>query len=64
MKPKIRVANPELDISVGEIKAIQQAIAELVSLGLVEDTGERRNGRIVWRLTELGRLAAGADKLQ
>jgi DNA-binding PadR family transcriptional regulator len=33
---------------------IRRALHELVEMGLVEDSGERRNGRIVWRLSPLG----------
>jgi hypothetical protein len=35
---------------------IEEAIRDLVRLGLVKDSGQRRNGKIVWVLTELGKL--------
>lgn len=39
--------------------AVLQARQELVEMGLVRDSGERRNGQIVWELTARGRAAAG-----
>ena len=33
------------------LRRAQQATADLVKMGLLEDSGARRDGRIVWRLT-------------
>lgn len=33
------------------LRRAQQARADLVEMGLLEDSGVRRDGRIVWRLT-------------
>jgi hypothetical protein len=37
---------------------IDDAIFELVQMGMVEDTGRKRNGQTLWALTELGRVCA------
>jgi len=64
-EPKICITEPVMDVSQGELNAIAEAIAQLVAAGLVEDSGERNNGQIRWRLTEAGRLAMlDADRLQ
>jgi hypothetical protein len=34
-------------------EAIIKALEEMAALGLIEDTGARRNGQIVYRRTEL-----------
>jgi hypothetical protein len=34
-------------------EAIAKALEEMAALGLMEDTGERRNGQIVYRRTAL-----------
>jgi hypothetical protein len=34
-------------------ETIAKALEEMAALGLIEDTGERRNGQIVYRRTEL-----------
>jgi DNA-binding PadR family transcriptional regulator len=52
---KLRITNPALDVQHEELKQIERALHDLAEWGLVEDTGERRDGRIVWRATELGR---------
>jgi DNA-binding IclR family transcriptional regulator len=33
---------------------VRRALHELIEMGLVEDSRERRNGQIVWRLSPLG----------
>jgi hypothetical protein len=33
---------------------VRRALHELIEMGLVEHSGERRNGQIVWRLSPLG----------
>jgi DNA-binding PadR family transcriptional regulator len=40
---------------------IEKAIEKLVERGLVRDTGRRRNGRIVWATTEVGRNISGEN---
>jgi hypothetical protein len=42
-------------ICVGEIR---KACEELAEMGLIEDSGRRRNGRIVWVITPMGKLLA------
>jgi hypothetical protein len=43
---------------------VERAIADLVDMGLVADSGRRRNGRIVWEVTPLGiKLAKNAPDL-
>jgi hypothetical protein len=37
---------------------VGRALCELIEMGLVEDSGERRNGRIVWRLSPFGEKVA------
>jgi DNA-binding MarR family transcriptional regulator len=34
---------------------VQEALRQMILLGLVEDSGGRRDGEIMWRLTEKGR---------
>ena len=38
------------------LTAIEKAIADLVKMGLVADSGLRRNGQIVWEVTPQGRI--------
>jgi hypothetical protein len=47
MKPK--------KISIDEVRKARE---ELVEMGLVQDSGRRQNGQIVWEITPLGRLLA------
>jgi len=42
-------------ISVDEVRKARE---ELVEMGLIQDSGRRRNGQIVWVITPLGRLLA------
>jgi hypothetical protein len=35
------------------IETIIKALKEMAALGLIEDTGQRRNGQVVYRRTEL-----------
>jgi hypothetical protein len=39
-----------------------KVIADLVDKGLVADSGRRHNGRVVWTLTPLGRLAVADEQ--
>jgi hypothetical protein len=39
---------------------VQQARADLVKMGLLADSGRRRDGHIVWQITPLGLRAAEA----
>ena len=40
---------------------VKEARDELVEMGLVRDSGRRRNGQIVWVLTPLGAEFAKTD---
>jgi hypothetical protein len=42
-------------ISVDEVR---KACEELAEMGLIQDSGRRRNGQVVWVATPLGRLLA------
>ena len=42
-------------ISFDEVKTIRE---ELVEMGLLQDSGRRRNGQVVWVLSPLGRAYA------
>ena len=37
---------------------VQKACEELAEMGLIQDSGQRRNGKIVWTITPLGKLLA------
>jgi DNA-binding IclR family transcriptional regulator len=39
-------------------REIRRTVQELVEMGLLEDSGERRNGQIVWRLSALGMMVS------
>ena len=45
------------------VEEVEETIQELIKLGLVEDSGKRRNGKIVWRLTKLGHDRDYRDKI-
>lgn len=42
---------------------VEEGVKTLVDCGLVEDSGERRNGKVVWTLTEKGRDPIYADQV-
>jgi hypothetical protein len=48
------------NMSTGLLK-VEEAIRDLVKLGLVADSGLRRNGQILWELTPLGKMRAEWD---
>jgi hypothetical protein len=37
-------------------EGVKRACEELAEMGLLEDTGLRRNGQVVWRVSSLGKL--------
>jgi hypothetical protein len=43
---------------------LQQAIADLVEMGLIMDSGERRNGQVVYVATPLGKSPEGRAALE
>lgn len=43
---------------------VKKVCEELAEIGLIEDSGHRRNGRVVWVITPLGKLVADWDKKQ
>jgi hypothetical protein len=38
------------------VEEVLKACEELAAMGLIQDSGRRRNGQIVWVITPLGRL--------
>jgi hypothetical protein len=40
------------------VDQVRKACEELAEMGLIEDSGRRRNGQIVWVATPLGRVLA------
>jgi hypothetical protein len=40
------------------VDEVRKACEELAEMGLIEDSGRRRNGQIVWVATPLGRRLA------
>jgi hypothetical protein len=40
------------------VDAVRKACEDLAEMGLIKDSGRRRNGQIVWVATTLGRLLA------
>jgi len=46
------------------LEEIKLTIAMLVADGLVEDSGERRNGRVLWKLTSRGQMLAACGEGQ
>ena len=57
-----RLQYPPSDPQAAYLAAVEQAIAHLVEMGLVADSGLRRDGRIMWTLTPQGR--SFADKMR
>jgi hypothetical protein len=41
-----------------EVDQINEILKSLAAEGLIRDSGRRRNGRIVWVITELGKQMA------
>jgi len=55
MNPRTQELQYNLELAEGEVpgESTLQALRELEQLGLVEKTGELRNGKPVWALTAL-----------
>jgi DNA-binding PadR family transcriptional regulator len=47
-----------------ENELIQQALDDLVQMGLITDSGARRNGKVVYVLTPLGKSPEGQAALE
>jgi hypothetical protein len=43
---------------------VRRALHNLIKKGLVEDSGERRDGQIVWRLSPLGQKLSAQEPEQ
>jgi len=55
MKPRNKKRKTRLHQAANsQLRRAQQARADLVKMGLLEDSGVRRDGGIVWRLTPKG----------
>jgi hypothetical protein len=48
-------------VSFVELQRDRRAREQLVEMGLVQDSGRRRNGQIVWEIMTLGKVYAGRE---
>jgi DNA-binding transcriptional ArsR family regulator len=42
---------------------VEETMQQLLQMGLVEDSGKRRGGKIVWRLSDKGRNPIYRDRV-